>query len=167
MHPCHFFNSNNNKDFIKNLKKSRMFLRTGFVELSNSWKLIAIHNLVWLNSRPVIVQSEPLHFYLLSWHFFRSSSKKNCFYYLFFSFWWNIEFLQQNINQYQKQEYVIKNCHWNCALELNKVCGSYVWILKCIYLHCNWNRINLISVLSFSKQSVADYICVFRIQSNI
>ena len=31
--PCHFFNSNSNKEFIKNTKKSIMFLRTGFIEL--------------------------------------------------------------------------------------------------------------------------------------
>ena len=86
MHPCHFFNSNNNKDFIKNLKKSRMFLRTGFVELSNSWKLIAIHNLVWLNSRPVTVQNETLISIYFLGIFLKIFIKKNCFYYLFFSF---------------------------------------------------------------------------------
>ena len=36
-----------------------------------------------------------------------------------------------------------------------------------VYLHCNWNRINVISVLSFPKQEVADYRCIFRIQSDI
>ena len=86
MHPCHFFNSNNNKDFIKNLKKSRMFLRTGFVELSNSWKLIAIHNLVWLNSRPVTVQNETLYFQLLSWHFFKDFYQKKLFLLFIFFF---------------------------------------------------------------------------------
>ena len=86
MHPCHFFNSNNNKDFIKNLKKSRMFLRTGFVELSNSWKLIAIHNLVWLNSRPVTVQNETLYFQLLSWHFLKDFYQKKLFLLFIFFF---------------------------------------------------------------------------------
>ena len=86
MHPCHFFNSNNNKDFIKNLKKSRMFLRTGFIELSNSWKLIAIHNFVWLNSRPVTVQNETLYFHLLSWHFLKDFYQKKLFLLFIFFF---------------------------------------------------------------------------------
>ena len=35
MPPCHFLkvNSNSNKEFIKITEKSRMFLKTGFVEL--------------------------------------------------------------------------------------------------------------------------------------
>ena len=60
-----------------------------------------------------------------------------------------IEFRQQNINQSKTR-----------ICELNEVCGNYVWILKCVNLHCNW--ISLISVLSFPKQWVADYRCVFR-----
>ena len=54
----------------------------------------------------------------------------------------------------QNQEYVIKNWQWNCTKELNEVFGNYAWILKCVYLHCNWNRINLINVISFPKQQV-------------
>ena len=38
--------------------------------------------------------------------------------------------------------------------KLNKVCSNYVWILKWVNLHCNW--VNLINVLSFPKQWVAD-----------
>ena len=49
--------------------------------------------------------------------------------------------------------------------ELNEVCGNYVWILKWVNLHCYW--INLISVLSFPEQLVADYRWEFRIQSKI
>ena len=44
--------------------------------------------------------------------------------------------------------------------ELNELCGNYVWISKSVNLHCNW--INLISVLNFPKQWVANYRCVFR-----
>ena len=67
----------------------------------------------------------------------------------------------------EKQEYVIRICQWNCTQELNEVCGNYIWILKWLTLHCNWNWISLISVLSFTKQWVADYRGVRIIQSNI
>ena len=39
-----------------------------------------------------------------------------------------------------------------------------VWILKLVNLHCNWN--NLITVLNFPKQWVADYRRVFRTLSS-
>ena len=37
MPPCHFLNSNSNREFIKNTKKSIMFLRTSFIELLISY----------------------------------------------------------------------------------------------------------------------------------
>ena len=37
---------------------------------ANAWKLIAIRNLRWFNSRPVKVQNATLYFHILSWHFF-------------------------------------------------------------------------------------------------
>ena len=45
------------------------------------------------------------------------------------------------------------------------MCRNHVWILKWVNLHCNW--MNLISVLNFPKQWVADYRCVFRRLTNI
>ena len=42
---------------------------------------------------------------------------------------------------------------------------NHVWILKWVNLHYNW--INLMSVLNFLKQWVADYKCLFRTQPNI
>ena len=52
-----------------------------------------------------------------------------------------------------------------CLLKSNEVHGNCAWISKWVNLHFNW--INLMSVLNFPKQRVADYKGVFRILSNI
>ena len=127
-----------------------------------SGKLITICSLRWLHSRLVRVKNATLYFHFLP--FFFLFFKKRFIFIIFISFdeVWNF---CNRILTNQKPEYVIRNCHWNCTLELNEVCGNYVWILKWINLCCNW--ISLVSILSFPKQWVAEYRCVFRIQSNI
>ena len=47
------------------------------------------------------------------WHFFVVFHQKICIFIIFISFfWWNITFLQQNINLWEP-ELVIKDCLWN------------------------------------------------------
>ena len=48
----------------------RITLKRSQSSHANSWKLIAIRNLRWLNSRSVTVKYATLYFYLLSWDFF-------------------------------------------------------------------------------------------------
>ena len=121
---------------------------------ANSWKLMVISNLRWLNSRPVTVKNATLYFHVLSLDFFLVFHQNFCFYYFHFFSWWSIKFPQQNITQSETR-----------ICELNKVCGNYIWILRWVNLHCNW--INLSSILSFPKKWVADYRCISRIQWNI
>ena len=125
-------------EFIKNTQKSRMFLRTGLLELwilfirlfnviirwkekylpqitlkevtifaINSWKLSAIRDLWWLNLRPVTVQNATLYFHLLSWHFF--------FFFLNLFFDEVLNFCNRILTNQKQEEYVIKNCQWNCT----------------------------------------------------
>ena len=90
--------------------------------------------------------------------FFLVFHQNLCFYHFYLSNFRN------RILTNQKPENVIRNSQWNCTSELNEVCSYYFWILKWVNLRCNW--INFINVLSFLKQRVADYKCVFRIPSN-
>ena len=54
----------------------RITLKRSQSSHANSWKLIAIRNLRWLNSRPVTLKYATLYFYLLPWEFFSCFSSK-------------------------------------------------------------------------------------------
>ena len=146
-----------NKLICNRLFMERKILTTNYpyevtIFTANSWKLIAIRDLRWLNWRPVCHRKECFFIFPFTFlAFFFLFIIKNFVFIIFISFLDEvyIEFRQQNINQSKTR-----------ICELNEVCGNYVWILKCVNLHCNW--ISLISVLSFPKQWVADYRCVFR-----
>ena len=73
---------------------------------------MAIHNLRRLNSRPVTIQNATLYFHLLSWNFF--FQKKTAI--IFISFFFDeVSNFRNRILTNQKQEYVMKNCQWNCT----------------------------------------------------
>ena len=80
----------------------------------------------------------------------------------------------QDESQMPRTAYSIQNVSLNMYVkfqsllfysELNKLCGSYISILKWVNLHCIW--INIIRVLSFPKQWVSDCRDIFRTLSNI
>ena len=121
-------------------KTLRITLKRSQSSHANSWKVIAIRDLRWLNSRPVTVKNATIYFHLLYWDFCLVFHENFCFYYFHFFSWWSIKFPQQNINH-------SKTRIW----ELTEVCGNYTWILKWVDLHLNW--ISLMSQFSQTMSS--------------